>query len=358
MEKPYIKLRQFDLEMYLTSLTVKELLGIYSINVYSPETEEGYQRPPIPPHFRNIGKYLLNENPIMTSAILAAVDNNQILEKSSMEMKLSGQLRIVDGQHRLEGFKYLEKIDAKRFEEVSDFEFPVIIMKINEAQDIHEINTFIDINSKGKKVSTDLAIRLRDKKRKKNMSYIDDDKQVLEAITTSITLALNSASEKNHSAEWKNSIKTSPNDVENIISINAFNSSLLPLVKEYLKVHPVKSYEDIEKSSSDLSLIISKSWELISKKWPESFSGNKSFNKAYNIQKGIGVHALHMILSECYKAANGDSKNTIDSFGKIINESNTTSEDWLIGGKLSGYNSKSGFQIIAKYIKTGILEAS
>ncbi|PFA62923.1 hypothetical protein CN378_17945 [Bacillus sp. AFS015802] len=353
MNRNYIKLEQFGLEMYMVSLTIEDLIEHYKIDLYDPKTDDGYQRPPIPPHFRNIGKYLKKENPILPSAILAAVSEDQIKELSENLLEINGKIRIVDGQHRIEGFKYLNKIDENRFMEMRNFQFPVIILKINENQRLHEINTFIDINSKGKKVSTDLAIRLRDKNRNENAEFLNEHSQVIESIATNVTLELNNSLK---SPQWLHSIKTSPNEYNNIISINAFNTSLFPLIKSILKDKEIKSIDDIKELSTMIFNLLVESWNVIYKKWSNCFTDTQGFKKEYNLQKGIGVHSLHLVLNNCYINANYSLNKTLENFIGIIDESPATYQDWISGGKLSGYNSASGFSKIAKYIETGELK--
>lgn len=352
MKKNYIKLNQNNLSMYLVSFTIEELIEIYTIDIYDAETEEGYQRPPIPPHYRNISKYLQLENPYLPSAIITAVDQENLVELDR-EIELKGKLRIVDGQHRIEGFRYLCKIDPSRFEELKEFQLPVIIMLIGKKQKIHEINTFIDINSKGKKVSTDLAIRLRDKIRNETKDFYGVEQQVVESIATRITISFNSLDELNI---WNRSIKTSPDDINTIISINAFNQSLYPLIKQVLKLREVKCENDIKEIASDLRDLLIECWDSVLTKWDSCFIDNSHFNKQFNLQKGIGVHAIHLLIYECLTVREGNLQDAKELFKTIIKNSSVTSQDWITGGKLSGYNSLSGFRKVSNYIKTGSLE--
>ena len=76
-------------------------------------------------------------------------------------MEIDGLLRIVDGQHRIEGFRYLKENDTNKYEQYKNFEFPVTILAIDEGQVVEEMDAFINSrNNKAKKISTDLAIHL------------------------------------------------------------------------------------------------------------------------------------------------------------------------------------------------------
>lgn len=348
LRKQFLKINQFGLNLYIVSLSIEELIENYTISIYDSSTDEGYQRPPIPTHYRNIGKYLETEDPILPSAILAAVDKERIGVENNY-INISGEIRIVDGQHRIEGFKYLQKINPQRFEELKSSQFPIIIMEIGASDEIYEINTFININSKGKKVSTDLAIRLREKIRTHKNDFYDDMDSLIENIATNISLRLNNA---DGSPFWLESIKTSPEETNTIISINAFNNSLKPIIKASLPHYRVTNEYETQDLTNQLLNLIKEAWYRIDRKWNDCFDHQKlTFNKTFNIQKGIGVNSLHIILAECIEEANGNFSEALDMFDTIILKSKLTSESWISGGSLSGYTSSSGYKKVAEFIK-------
>lgn len=104
----YVKLKQRGINMFLISSRVENIINNYDVDIYDQETNRtGYQRPPIPTHYRDIAKYLVNnsESIFMPAAIIAAVDPKQI-HLSDHHLEIEGKMRIVDGQHRLKGFEY------------------------------------------------------------------------------------------------------------------------------------------------------------------------------------------------------------------------------------------------------------
>ncbi|CAM3858406.1 hypothetical protein BAQ46_00620 [Bacillus paranthracis] len=354
MKKQFLKINQFGINLYIISLNIDELIDLYTIALYDPSTEEGYQRPPIPTHYRNIGKYLQTSDPILPSAILAAVDKTQI-NFSSDNIEIEGKIRIVDGQHRIEGFKYLKKMNPARYEELKNTLFPVIIMESNLKDETYEVEAFINLNSKGKKVSTDLAIRLRDKIRKQKNNYYEDESSLIETLATAITLDVN---DNFVFPYWHEAIKTSPNDKNTIISINAFNNSLKPLISTFLKYQEVKNDIQANKFKKLLLNLLIDAWGEVHKTWRACFNNNDlTFDKNYNIQKGIGVNALHIILADCIEKCSGDLKEAFFMFTDIINRSNISSTAWTSGGTFSGNNSAAGFKKLANYITTSGQEA-
>ena len=88
--------------------------------------------------------------------------------------------RIVDGQHRILGMqKALENIHEKdEIKKLNEYPFNIITVVTDENNRSVELDIFIDINSKGKKVSTDLAelarynYRIKEKSIENNIANI------------------------------------------------------------------------------------------------------------------------------------------------------------------------------------------
>jgi len=367
----FVKLKQRGINMFLISSTVENIINNYDVDIYDQKTNRtGYQRPPIPTHYRDIAKYLSNnsESIFMPSAIIGAVDKSQIHFSDHLEVK--GKIRIVDGQHRLKGFEYAiytekknhDNTDDKKLTQLNNFEFPIILMVIDEQtnEKLNEVIAFIDINSKGKKVVTDLAINLRNEMSDKTLDYLEEENKLLEKVATETTLYLSNDKE-NIDTVWFNAIKTSSNDKGKIISINSFNKSLFPIIKHCIpNTRFYQSPEGVSDLIDSVKQFITLAWEKIHDKWTKSFNEDKSFNKAFNIQKGIGVHALHLILADCiaeFKSTDRDISDNLTfalgKFGKILDATPVTTDDWNSGGKFSGYNSASGFKKVKNYILTG-----
>lgn len=352
MKKKALKMKQFDLEFYVINLRPSELIEYSIIPFFNSETEEGYQRPLNPLHSKSIAKFLLNNNnPIMISSILGAVDEDQIqYNPLTKEIEIKGNIRIVDGQHRIKALKLVKENNSDKFEIIDSIDYPITLLCISEGQQIYEINTFIDINSKGKKVNTDLAIRLRSKIRTEQNSY-NEKSEVLEEIGKVITDNLN----KDINSIWYESIKDSPEKTNKIITLNAFSKSLIDLIKynqDFKNEFPSNfSNEKISEISFTLSDMVSEAWEIISEKWKECFTNKvPAFNKSYSLQKGIGVNTMHIILAECYRSTNGNEEMALIEFEQILSKSNIEAKQWESGGNFSGYSSKAGFKDLSNKI--------
>ncbi len=352
MLKDYVKLKQGNFTMYLVSLSVSDLINSTKVEYYESAKDDGYQRPLIPSHYRKISKYLqTEEKPILPPAILTAVNPEQVNEGAQLAIK--GELRVVDGQHRIQGIKYLRDIDIHAFKSIENYEFPVVVMVISNIDKIHEVNTFININSKGKKVSTDLAIQLKERIRREIPQLMfENEGELLASIVTNVTYRINNRKE----SVWYQAIRLGDDlRKERPISINAFTQSIRDIIQSVILYRkPIKNSSDIEDITEETTTLLIRAWEIVEKRWKECFRDNidtYNYSIRYNIQKGIGVFSLHKILNELVKTSVGDIEHALNRFKNIVNESRVYSNEWLIGGKFSAFNSRAGFEKIAQHIK-------
>lgn len=352
MKKQAIEFDQFGLKMYLITLTIEELVENTYVKIFESDSGEGYQRPVSPTHYKKITKYFKDEKaPILPPTILAAI-NKEDITFADNKLIINNQMRLVDGQHRIEALKYLEQTDIERYNELKKVELPVTLMSIEPDQEIYEVNTFIDINSKGKKVSTDLAIRLREKLRN-HAGYYKSKKDLVEAIATKVALYLNN---EDKLSVWFEAIKTGPEVKGTIISINAFCRSLSPIVEKKIDYDGIDfegiNEDKVKEIAKSISSIVNNIWDCTKDKWPDCFEKySPMFNKNYNLQKGTGTYSIHLLFNECMEKSQGNIKNAATLFKDFISMSKVKSEDWLTGGNFSGYSSQSGFKYIANEIK-------
>lgn len=338
MIKSYNLVNQSNFIMYSVVLSADELINNTVVEYFDPEhpEENGYQRLLSPAHYRKIAKYLKEDsNAILPTSILTAVDPEQVVEGN--ELTITGKLRVVDGQHRIEGIKYLKKTDEEAFNKINKFNFSTLVMVISKEQKAYEIESFININKTGRKVSTDLAVQL------KNKIIGESEKYSSNSIATKICEKLNSSKK----SIWYNSIKLG-NDTsrDKSISITAFNKSLIKFVENYIQYNEITNDFELNNSIDILSNFISEAWEVVHKKWYRCFN----YLEDYNIKKGIGVFPLNNILGDQIKENQGNLDKSLESFEKIINQSNVNYTYWIKGGKFSGYNSQSGFKKIENII--------
>lgn len=364
----YLELLQNEIRFYLTKIRIEDLILNYNVDVYNPSSEEGYQRSPIPTHYKKFAKFILDNKDdfIMPQSILAAVNKSDYDDKKNC-LEISSDLKIVDGQHRLEGFKYLRENYKEEFDEIKNIEIPVTIMITDEKSKKIEIETFINLNSKGKRISTDLAINILEKiKSEKSKSEtrgefktnITDIKENAQSVAVMVSKMLN----KDRDSLWYDAIVMTTGESYKVISLNAMQKSLTPIcaeimLKQYLETDFNFSYKTDEISKMIVNYI-NEVWDINKCKWGEAFiktedsvgdKGHK-YNKEYNIQKGIGLFSLHIIFRECLEQSNNVA-DAIQRYKQIIESSEITVNKWKIGGEFSTYNSQAGFKKLAGIIK-------
>lgn len=355
----FIELSQGKKEMYIFKLPVEELINNYKISYYNTQTKTGYQRPPQQAHYRKIAQFLAEDadNNILPMSIIAAI-NRVDVKKNGNVLSINDCVRVVDGQHRIKGIEYLrdsskKMLNVKFYELIKSYNFPVILLVVNEDDSLDEIDTFININSKGKRVSINLAKELKWKKTRDSLieNPIEINSELKEVISTEITQRL----EKDKSSFWYHNI-TMADEVGNTkpISIGAFSKSLDKIVNYFInKYYAEKKYltkVEYNKISEIITELIIKTWEATMSIWPKCFE-----DRTYNIYKGIGVSSLHRLLVGCLENETSDIENIVDDaiciYMKYIKNSNVNYEYWKIGGKFTGLSSEQGYDTIVSIIK-------
>lgn len=346
LEKKYLKVNQNNFIMYTTVITVGELIENTYIEYYEFSSEEGYQRMPVLSHYKKISKFLEEMgNPIMSDAIICAIDKEDV-EVNDGKLIFNNKLRIVDGQHRKEGFKLFFEKNSNQKEKFLKYEIPMIVLVIDNDDDrIIEIETFVNINSKGKKVKTDLAIELRNKLRNKKKGKFLNKNDFIESLATKIAKECN----KQKNQPWENKIKMAEEIAKKPIGINTFKQAIKSIIDRYINVKNInfeeikineEEYENLIKEISDLFI---EAWKVIFEKWEEAFSSYID----YNIMKSVGVYSINEILSE---SISHDKEVSLKNFKEKIQKSNKNSNVWRRGGILSGYSSAQGFKEVKKII--------
>ena len=348
----FLEFIQNSNKFYVITIKISELINMYEIDYYdSKYNPKGYQRQIQSNHRKKIIDYLMeDDNPIMNTAIIGSIEYSQI-KYNQDSISFEKNIKIVDGQHRLEAFRKLKQDNPDEFNyKFNDYSIPLIIIPIEDTS-LVEIETFININNKNKRVSTALAQSLLEEIRKeKNKDLyektINIDPQNIkkrQELVSSIAHRMVELINGNPKGLWFEHVKFGDgNNKYKTISINAFISTLIPIIDKYTQL---KYYDqiNIEETIDKLTKLIENAWIIVEKKWYIAMNNN-----GYNIQKGIGVYPLHHILEESLEK---DLECTLEKFRVIIERSSVINDDWYLGGKFSFLNSKAGFKEIEQYIK-------
>jgi DGQHR domain-containing protein len=341
--------------MYSVVLNAKQLIEIAYIDHFDAANLDGkgYQRPPIPAHYKKITKYFIEDKQaFLPTAILAAANPSDIMELEDNKLKINSHITIVDGQHRIEGLKNIQSVDEKKYQEVlENYEFPIIIMAIDENNRYLEINAFININKKGKTVSTDLAMQLSEKLNKEKVSkietitkeMIDNDFSLL--IATEIVGHIGNS----ENSMWYQLIKFGDDNTrQKPISISAFAKSIAPIIRKVMLAKAPLNKDEKIISKSLIIELINNTWCAVKEKWPQCFLDDEL--ERYNIRKSVGVYALHIILDKCADSYVADTHKMLMQFKTILEQSPIAYTDWSVGGTFSGMTNSQSLKKVAEMI--------
>ncbi|MCM3225751.1 DGQHR domain-containing protein [Terribacillus saccharophilus] len=333
------------------------------------EDEYGYQRKLDKKHYMAIKRTLLENKELLPTSIILSVNRNDIDEyiesfkgtKELIQMYVPDEqiFRIVDGQHRIKG---LEEA-AKENKDFLDFRLNVIILVTEEDTRVLEVEVFRDINSKAKRLKTDLTLLAEHNYRLLGQKEIKDTNELVNHISIKTAYYLNEYKEL-RSQVWSNGIilDIHTEGTPGIIGVSAFANSIQQIVRYYIQKNNIFAFisshdqniiDIADKHARIIAEYLNDAWMIVKEKWNKCFDEQTVndinnlvkvyYNKGYYLQKTTGVNALHNILWDNIQESDF-SEETLKNFRKEINSSNVKEKDWGIGGIFSGLTSKSGFK--------------
>jgi DGQHR domain-containing protein len=156
-----------DVNLYVTALPVKDLLGRLSSDTYRSDNPSGYQRPVTPSRVRQVSSYLRLEEGMLPTSIVLCVRQPHRGHFETADADTGGgesglltiqpdvTLWVVDGQHRLYGLERALKKDKAKW--VADYPLPVVIVEGIDRYE--EMRYFHVINTRHRGVPTDVVDR-------------------------------------------------------------------------------------------------------------------------------------------------------------------------------------------------------
>lgn len=362
------KYMQENQEFYSVVLPFHVINKISKVLIYGKD-KLGYQREPIEKHYKSIKNDLIAGAIIPTSIILSADKEylNKICEKwsendniVSLNFGEEEQFRIVDGQHRLKGLEEAAKSDSK----FNDFMLNVIILATNSSNRAIEINIFRDINSKAKRIRTDLTMLATYNYQLLGKQEIAED-DIVEHTSVKVAYYLNEVLD----SVWKNGIKFEIHSESSlgIIGVSAFTNSIAGMVRKYVQQNSNENSDLMEytdRAAKEIANFVNNAWWIVHSNWKGCFTSVINLSKeveghilhyyddGYYIQKTTGTNALNSILNSFIQEDNFTLQ-ALNNFETFINNSPITVDDWKIGGVFSGLTSKSGFKKAREIIKLG-----
>jgi DGQHR domain-containing protein len=299
-----------DVNLYVTALPLRFLLGRLQADTYRRDNPRGYQRPVTPSRLRQISAYMREEEGMLPTAIVLclrrphsaqfepAVAANGSGETGLLRVAADVPLWVVDGQHRLNGLERALIHDKATW--LAEYPLPVVIVEGVDAYE--EMRYFHVINTRHKGVPTDVVDRhLLSMREEEGPELLErqGERDYQRARATMLTDLLNGSPE----SPWYNMIRM-PGEAlrpEHIMKQHSMVSSLEPVVNEPL----VKRLSDEEAGKLLLNY-----WNAAKERWQSAFEEPKE----YVIQKTMGAGALHQIfpdIVELCRAADDFSQNKI-----------------------------------------------
>src|SRR6266508_2945123 len=156
-----------DVNLYVTALPLKFLLGRLQADTYRRDNPRGYQRPVTPSRLRQISAYMRDEEGMLPTAIVlcvrqpyradfeSAVESNSGGETGLLRIDADVPLWVVDGQHRIYGLQRALTHDKAGW--LEDYHLPVVIVEGIDAYE--EMRYFHVINTRHRGVPTDVVDR-------------------------------------------------------------------------------------------------------------------------------------------------------------------------------------------------------
>jgi DGQHR domain-containing protein len=306
--------------IYLTKIKVSDFSTRtserFSIDYFKREnrTDKGYQRQLALSSVEKIKKFVLQESahPILPTSILA--NSRQPLKFKELnhsdlgELEITDRLYIIDGQHRFEAWKSLMLDDVLR-EEWKDYEIPVVILSGFDR--VKEIEQFYVINSRQKRIKTDLAQRML-----LEFAKHDETKGLISPKDDWIKFAVVITDSLNEEKEniWKGRIVIEGDSADlkktKLINQTSFVSSLKPF---FIGSDRIFDIPNKNKPDECIDLLV-KFWEIVARVYP--LIVDHPFD--YSLLKTVGAFSLHMFLNNIAKRNGG-----LENKEKILKEAQT-----------------------------------
>lgn len=288
---PAVRFRQKnkDVNLYVTAIPLKELIGRFDSDTYSSENPSGYQRQVTNARLRKISQYVRDEEGLLPTSVVLCIrqPHNAIFQSTAgdagtITIAPDIPLWIVDGQHRLFGLQRAMVKDKAKW--LADYALPVVI--VDGIDDYEEMRTFHVINTRHKGVPTDIVDRhLETMRDSEGLALIEreGEKNYLRGRATTLTDVLNN----DDSSPWQGMIRMpgDPLRPEHMLKQHSMVTSLEPVLKDSF----MKRVSDEEAAKLLLNY-----WNAATDIWRTAFDTPKE----YVIQKPLGAGALHHIFPD------------------------------------------------------------
>lgn len=295
IKAPAFKIRQKNIDIYVTSLKAKDLVDNSAISWWKREDKDGYQRPLSETRINQIKQYLLKDTATFPTSILAnargeiafetvkTVDGGEVLcEITIPDSALP--LWIIDGQHRIEGLKAAIAEDEKMAR------YPVIVSLFTLPKKYDEMFQFHIVNSRAKSVPTDLAQRhLFQMAGELGLPQLIEREGTKNALAAFVIPVIDNLATDPQSPWYQKIIMPDqPKKLKGqLIRQRPFADSVQSIVKER---------STLRRDLTQLTSLLIDYWTALSELFPIAFSEPEN----YTIQGTPGLYSLHYVFPDVY----------------------------------------------------------
>jgi hypothetical protein len=240
--------------------------------------------------------------------------------------------------------------------QAGQFQIPYVLVFPKDR--VEEITWFYEINSKAKKVVTDLALQLLNEMTKGNKTSLTKGEH-WKLVATNVATILN----KNPDSVWYKCLSIGDNKKGNAIaSSNQFAQSLKPLLDiPFVKKQWINE-EDVSVAGEKVASLVNSYWNALKEVVPQVFPKNLREKHNYVIQKSGGIYALHIVSPTILEVIMYNGPMQVRKFdSKIIAETISTYGDtgfingelfWKSGnGEASKFGGQKMFVQLGNFIK-------
>lgn len=339
-------------KIFITSIPIRELIDITMFKVdfwqkdkMDTDEDQGYQRVMNDSHAQNISSYLQKPESLLPTSILVSTRKNvPDFEKGKLTIS-KYPLFIVDGQHRIAGLRIA--IQDKALNTWKDASLPVILL--SGFDKFEEMTQFVDLNTKQKKVETNLALELMYEMAKLNSEM---RKRYVEEGNDWKIRAIKMVNEINKITDspWKNNIKLAgeKRQPSHITTAVSFATSLRPLMRGAFNA---------ERNLSNNTKVLMNYWQALRLVFMDAFLEPKD----YGIQKTPGLFSLHELLEAILQKKAGlkfgyEVEPMVKLLRKIFEESSTRVDFWQsdLSTGVTMFGSMKGFRLLADKFITAL----
>ena len=294
-----IEINQSGHRIFVASLTGEQLIGLSVVDPYNSslppgDPKQGYQRPAERSRITRIGTYLIKHqgSGLYPNAILLGARNPLRFDPVThrLELPAGSSLRVIDGQHRIEGLRYA--IEEKDADSLRHFPIPVVIVQIEDRT--VEMDQFKIINGTAKSVRVDLVNSILTAIFEEQGADAIPEKELWKVVVTKAVDALN----KRDDSPWQDvllmpdetTVASNPGKITRATSVI---TSIRPIY-DYLQEFGFLSQKNVEERAAYLTDILVAYWRALRNVVPDAFTVPAD----YVIQKTPGLFSLHYLLKD------------------------------------------------------------